>query len=72
LVGELYRRRRLDSGDPTLAGPVRALAADERIDLLAKIDADERAVSRDLPDLFRFLMGRAAGSVRRWLCAGLM
>jgi integrase len=35
---------------------VRALTDDERTDLLAKIDIDERAVSRDLPDLFRFLM----------------
>ena len=48
--------RRLESGDHTLKRPVRALTADERADLLAKIDADERAVSRDLPDLFRFLM----------------
>ena len=41
----------------TLKRPVRALTADERTDLLAKVDADERAVSRDLPDLFRFMLG---------------
>jgi integrase len=48
--------RRLESGDHTLKRPVRALTDDERTHLLAKIDIDERAVSRDLPDLFRFLM----------------
>jgi integrase len=49
--------RRLESGDHTLKRPVRALTADERTDLLAKIDAEDRAVPRDLPDLFRFLIG---------------
>jgi integrase len=36
---------------------VRALTADERADLLAKLDADEVAQSHDLPDLVVFLLG---------------
>lgn len=35
----------------------RALTREEREDLLAKVDADERAVAGDLPDVFRYLMG---------------
>lgn len=35
----------------------RALTRDEREDLLAKVDADERAVADDLPACFRYLMG---------------
>lgn len=35
----------------------RALTRDEREDLLAKVDDDERAVDDDLPDVFRYLMG---------------
>ncbi len=37
--------------------PVRALDREERIELLAKIDADEVAIRHDLPDLVRFMMG---------------
>ena len=46
---------RLDS--QVMRRPVRALTAAERTALLATVDADERAVSRDLPDLFRFMLG---------------
>lgn len=35
----------------------RALTREERADLLAKADADPRAVEGDLPDVFRYLMG---------------
>lgn len=35
----------------------RALTREEREDLLAKVDADERAVADDLPAIFRYLMG---------------
>lgn len=35
----------------------RALTRAEREDLLAKVDADPRAVADDLPDVFRYLMG---------------
>lgn len=35
----------------------RALTREEREDLLAQVDADERAVADDLPDVFRYLMG---------------
>lgn len=35
----------------------RALTREERADLLAKVDADPRAVADDLPDVFRYLMG---------------
>ena len=39
------------------SGPVRALRAFERVDLLAKLDADEKAVEADLPDLLRYFLG---------------
>lgn len=35
----------------------RSLTYDERVDLLTQVDADERAVDGDLPDVFRYLMG---------------
>lgn len=35
----------------------RGLTRDEREDLLAKLDADRRAVADDLPDLMRYLLG---------------
>lgn len=35
----------------------RGLTAAERVDLLAKLDADERAVADDLPDLLRYMIG---------------
>lgn len=35
----------------------RALTREEREDLFAKVDADERAVADDLPDVFRYLAG---------------
>lgn len=35
----------------------RALTREEREDLLAQVDADERAVADQLPDVFRYLMG---------------
>ncbi len=37
--------------------PVRALDRAERVDLLAKLDADEIALRHDLPDLVRFMVG---------------
>lgn len=39
------------------ASPARALTADERVDFLAKLDADQRAVEDDLPDLVRYMLG---------------
>jgi integrase len=39
------------------ASPARALTATERVDFLAKLDADERAVEDDLPDLVRYMLG---------------
>ncbi|GAA4855582.1 site-specific integrase [Actinomycetospora corticicola] len=39
---------------------VRALVRAERVDLLAKLDADEDAYRRDLPDLCRFMLGTGA------------
>jgi integrase len=35
----------------------RGLTAEERMDLLAKLSADQRAVDDDLPDLIRYLLG---------------
>jgi len=35
----------------------RALTPAERVDLLSRIDADERARERDLPDVMRYMMG---------------
>lgn len=39
------------------AAEARALTRVEREDLLARLDANERAVADDLPDLFRFMLG---------------
>lgn len=39
------------------ADDARALTAAERTDLLAKLDADERAVADEIPDLVRFMVG---------------
>ncbi|GGM53023.1 phage integrase [Longimycelium tulufanense] len=38
----------------------RALTAEQLADFLTKLDADERAVAQDLPDLLRFLFGTGA------------
>lgn len=38
-------------------GAARALTAEERTDLLARLDADERARADDIPDLVRFMIG---------------
>lgn len=39
------------------ASPARALTAAERVDFLEKLDADQRAVEDDLPDLVRYMLG---------------
>jgi integrase len=46
----------------------RALTAEERTDLLLKLDLDERACSHDLPDILRYMMGTG---VRLGECLGL-
>jgi integrase len=36
---------------------VRALTGEERVEFLARLDADERAAADELPDLIRFMLG---------------
>jgi integrase len=54
LAGNPTREVGRIEGDRNL---VRALIRDERVELLAKLDADEVAGRHDIPDLVRFMMG---------------
>lgn len=56
--GAISRNPVRDAG--RVEGPAktpRALTADERVDFLARLDADPRAVENDLPDLVRYMVG---------------
>lgn len=64
VMGYAVRMDAISSNPVSQAAPIRgrgkearALTREEREDLLAKADADPRAVADDLPDLFRYLMG---------------
>lgn len=64
VLGHACRLGALDSNPCLNVSPIegrgkesRALTRAEREDLLTRVDADERAVADDLPDVFRYLMG---------------